>query len=162
MKLALLCVHCLVSIAYALIPNQASAFELSLECDYLGPVINATPDSGLVCELTWNPSSNFFADYADYRGFVQYVPGIGNPNATDHFQRLRFPLVGTAQPRIVYLKCTSFNGLHRIFMTADASTREFVDSGGRYVFYHEHSRNHEAEGSIVAFPCGSRPVGTGP
>jgi hypothetical protein len=66
MKLASLCGYCLVSIAYALIPNQASAFELSLECEYLGPVINGTPNSGLVCELTWNPSSNHFADYADY------------------------------------------------------------------------------------------------
>ena len=59
MKLASLCVYCLVSIAYALIPNQANAFELSLECDYLGPVINGTPSSGLVCELTWDPIVEF-------------------------------------------------------------------------------------------------------
>jgi len=47
MKLTSVCAYCLVSIAYALIPNQTSAFELFLECDYLGPVINGTPDLAL-------------------------------------------------------------------------------------------------------------------
>jgi hypothetical protein len=160
MKLVTVCVSCLVVLACAVLPQRASAFELSVDCDYLGPVINGTANSGLVCELTWDPSADYGATHADYNGFVQYVPGIGNPNATDNFNHLRFGLVGTPQPVIVYLLCTSFTGLHRIFMAATGYEEEHVDIGNRVIYITDHFRNGDAEGSIVAFPCGSAPVGS--
>lgn len=140
------------------LPNQAEAYHILVECDYYGPVIDGTPNSGLVCELTWGGGRIFGVTLFDYSGHVVYT---AQPSARDDFSSGgRLPLsISTPQPQMAWLSCTGFTGLHQIFMTA---TSYKVHIGGiNDVYYTPYEVSSElTTGSIVAFPCGAPPIGS--